>query len=72
LTSKSFGFPVPEWAEKYNEIHITQMMNLGSHMLLWGESQHEVDISPGSGNLYHIHFLLSLFQQRTGTSYILA
>jgi hypothetical protein len=69
LTSKSFGFPVPEWAEKYNEIHITQTMNLGSHMLLWGESQTEEVINPSLGNLYHIHFLLALFQQRQGLGY---
>ena len=69
LASKRFGFPVPEWAEKYNEIRITQTMNLGSHMLLWGESQHEEIITAGIGNLYHIHFLLSLFLQRKGIGY---
>lgn len=69
LASKSFGFPVPEWAQCYNEIRITQTMSLGSHMLLWGESQHEEILNTGTGNLYHIHFLLSLFQQRKGTGY---
>jgi len=70
LPSRNFGFPVPVWAESYNEINITQTANLGSHMLLWGESQHEEIRNNGPGNLYHIHFLLSLFQKRKGADYI--
>lgn len=68
--SRDFGFPVPEWAESYNEIRISQTVNLGSHMLLWGESQHEEIKNNGTGNLYHIHFLLSLFRQRKGADYV--
>jgi hypothetical protein len=69
LASKNFGFPVPVWAEKYNEILITSSVNLGSHMLLWGESQHEETVNASDGNLYHIHFLLSLLKARKGTGY---
>ena len=70
FASKNFGFPVPEWAESYNEISIIQTVNLGSHMLLWGESQYEGIRNNGPGHLYHIHFLLSLFHERKGTGYI--
>lgn len=69
LSSKNFGFPVPEWADSYNEIRITHTLNLGSHMLLWGQSQHEEINKRSTGNLYHIHFLLSLFLNRKGTAY---
>ncbi len=72
INSNQFGFPVPEWVEKYNEIQITKTINLGSQMLLWGESQQETVLKPSSPHLYHIHFLLHLFQKRSGNSYPLA
>jgi len=67
--SKNFGFPVPDFAEQYNEINITRTVNLGSHMLLWGESQYEEIRSNAQGSLFHIHFLLDLVLQRHGTAY---
>ena len=36
-TSQNFGFYIPDWAESYKEIKIERTINLGSHMLLWGE-----------------------------------
>ena len=69
IKSKNFGFPIPEDAECYNEINLTRNINLGSHMLLWGESTDEEIIGTGQGNLYHIHFLLDLFLERNGLSY---
>jgi hypothetical protein len=70
--SRHFGFPVTEWADSYNEIQISRTINLGSHMLLWGESQHEEMIKPASMHFYHIHFLLYLYQKRLGQNYHLA
>ena len=69
IGSKNFGFPVPKDAECYNEIILTRNINLGSHMLLWGESTHKEIIGTGPGYLYHIHFLLDLFLERKGLSY---
>ena len=69
FNSKNFGFPVPKWADAYNEISITRTLNLGSHTLLWGYSEHEEIRNTGRGNLYHVHFLLSLFQKRNGMAY---
>ena len=70
--SKNLEFPVPEWAEKYNEIKINTSINLGSHMLLWGESFHEEIINEPDTNLYHIHFLLYLHNKRMEINYTLA
>src|SRR4029077_16258381 len=41
LTTEKFGFYIPEWAENYKEVQITRTINLGSHMLLWGEWEKE-------------------------------
>ena len=41
ISSENFGFPIPEWADCYKEIRIVSTMNLGSHMLLWGEEVSE-------------------------------
>ena len=67
--SDSFGFYIPEWAERYNEIKIERTMNLGSHMLLWGKSVNEKILTSSSGHLFHIHFLHHLYQQRKGYAY---
>ncbi|HTB53555.1 MAG TPA: hypothetical protein VK718_12365 [Ferruginibacter sp.] len=70
LLSKQFNFYVPEWAESYKEITITQTIDLGSHMLLWGEVVNEEKLIPlSSGHLYHIHFLEYLHQKRNGFTY---
>ncbi len=69
FSSKHFCFPIPEWTENYSEIRIVQSMDLGSHMLLWGHSEHQEKLHAPRGNLYHIHFLLSLLKKRAGTGY---
>jgi len=69
LESKTFGFPIPTQAARYNEIYLTKSINLGSHMLLWGESTCGEIKSAGEGQLYHIHFLLDLFLERNGVAY---
>ena len=69
LESKNFGFPIPKDAGRYNEINLTRSINLGSHMLLWGESTCGEIKSAGEGQLYHIHFLLDLFLERNGMGY---
>jgi len=68
--SEIFGFYIPAWANSYNEIKITKAMNVGSHMLLWGESVNEKEVQASSGHLFHIHFLLYLHQKRKGFGYL--
>ncbi|HXB28721.1 MAG TPA: hypothetical protein VNW49_02825 [Puia sp.] len=69
ITSKNFGFYVPEWADGYKEIRILKTINLGSHMLLWGEVLDECTLKSSTGHLFHIHYLLYLYQKRKGTVY---
>ena len=69
ITSKTFGFPVPEWANSYKEIQILKTVDLGSHMLLWGEIVHEENISTSTGHLFHIHFLHYLHQKNNHSEY---
>jgi len=68
--SKNFQFPLPDFAERYNEIRLTRTINLGSHMLLWGESVYGEIKTSVHGQLYHIHFLLDLFLERNGIAYV--
>ena len=67
--SQSLGFPVPAWATSYREISILKSLDLGSHMLLWGETMHEEKLNEESPGLHHIHFLLYLHQTRKGLDY---
>jgi len=69
IESEKFHFPVPAWANSYKEIMIEKNINLGSHMLLWGEEINEKKISPPHGHLFHIHFLHYLHQQKKGHAY---
>ena len=69
MLSRQFKFYVPEWVESYKEIKIIRTINLGSHMLLWGEVMNEEKISAPTGNLYHIHFLQYFHQKRNGFNY---
>jgi flavin reductase (DIM6/NTAB) family NADH-FMN oxidoreductase RutF len=71
ISSRNFGFPVPEWADSYQEIRIDKTLNLGSHMLLWGEIQEICVLKTSTGNLFHIHYLLYLHQKRNGLVYSL-
>jgi flavin reductase (DIM6/NTAB) family NADH-FMN oxidoreductase RutF len=69
IQSETFGFPVPEWANSYKEISIVRHINLGSHMLLWGEEVNQKYISDPRGHLYHIHFLHYLHQHGSTRAY---
>ncbi len=72
VQTKNFGFYIPAWAESYKEIKILKTINLGSHMLLWGESE-EKNIINGPGNhLFLIHFLHYLSQKKKKLAYPLA
>jgi flavin reductase (DIM6/NTAB) family NADH-FMN oxidoreductase RutF len=64
--SNTFGFYVPEWAASYKEIKIIRTIDLGSHMLLWGEIVNETVKEVSVKSLYHIHFLHYLHQKKKG------
>jgi hypothetical protein len=67
--SKNFSFYIPSWVESYKEINITKTINLGSHMLLWGEVQEETLLQPASAHVYVVHFLHFLHQRKMAFSY---
>ncbi|MDN5285818.1 MAG: hypothetical protein JWR38_2092 [Mucilaginibacter sp.] len=69
ISSKNFGFYVPEWANSYKEINIVKSINLGSHMMLWGEVQDKCALKTSTGHLFHIHHLLYLYQKEKGIAY---
>jgi hypothetical protein len=69
ISSETFGFPVPEWADRYKEIRIVSTMNLGSHMLLWGEEVNEKYLHESHGHLFHIHYLHYLHQRKRRLDY---
>lgn len=69
ITSKTFGFPVPVFAEKYNELRVEKTKDLGSHTLIWTKSEHEEILTTPVQGIYHIHFLQHLFQYRWENSY---
>lgn len=69
VISKNFGFYIPAWAERYKEIKILKTMNLGSHMLLWGELVEENVLAKPAGHLYVVHFLHYLYKKNKGLSY---
>lgn len=71
LSSRHFGFPVPEWASSYKEISLLKTINLGSHMLLWGEVSSDEKLKEPPGHLFHIHFLHYLHQKNNGLRYSL-
>ncbi|WP_158797181.1 hypothetical protein [Pedobacter sp. L105] len=62
--TEKLGFYLPEWADSYKEIRIDKTINLGSHMLLFGEVINKCVVKKSSGHLYHIHYLLYLHQKR--------
>jgi len=72
FNSQSFGFFVPEWVESYKEVEIKTTINLGSHMLLWGEVKNKQAVSALTGGLSHIHYLLYLYHKKKGNNYLLA
>jgi hypothetical protein len=68
-SSETFNFYVPEWADDYTEINLLKTVNLGSHMLLWGEVQNKCILKPATSHLFHIHYLLHLYQKRNQFEY---
>jgi hypothetical protein len=71
MLSRQYKFYIPEWVDSYKEIKIIKTINLGSHMLLWGEIINEQKIKPASDNLYHIHFLQYFHQKANGLNHLL-
>jgi hypothetical protein len=69
VASPEFGFWIPDWADSCKEIRILRTIDLGSHMLLWGEVVGETLLKPASEHLHHIHFLLYLHQREKGVQY---
>src|SRR5206468_2001284 len=67
--SEKFGFYIPEWVESYKEIDIVKTIDLGSHMLLWGNILNEKILKPSERSLYHIHFLHWLNLRKKGSEY---
>jgi hypothetical protein len=72
VCSKNFEFYIPAWAESYKEVKILKTINMGSHMLLWGELVDETVLQAGSERLYLAHFLHYLHQKNRGLHYNLA
>jgi len=72
VPTDQFNFFIPEWVESYKEINIIKTINLGSHMLLWGEPVNEKTLKAASAHLFHIPFLLYLHQKRRGLDYTMA
>lgn len=71
MLSKQLKFYIPEWIESYKEIRIIKTINLGSHMLLWGEVLNEEKLTASSGHLFHIHFLQYYNQKENGITHVL-
>ena len=69
IETEQYQFPIPAWANSYKEIRIVKTMNLGSHMLLWGEVINQKSLSDPTGHLFHIHFLHYLHQKKRGLAY---
>lgn len=69
LPTSRFGFFVPEWVESYKEITLLKTVDIGSHMLLFGEWSEDRVLKPSTPRLHHIHFLHFLQQQRRGEGY---
>lgn len=67
VATREFGFLIPDWAESYKEIHIRKAMDLGSHMLLWGQWSADVVLKEATPRLHHIHFLHFLHQKKHET-----
>lgn len=71
ISSKNFGFYIPAWVESYKEIKILKTINMGSHMLLWGELIGEDRITKPTQHLFLVHYLHYLQQKNKGVRYTL-
>ena len=61
--SKNFDFYIPALVESYKEVRILRILNLGSHMLLWGEVLEEQVLKDATDHLFLVHFLHFLYQK---------
>jgi hypothetical protein len=69
VASKEFGFYLPDWAESYKEISIRHTLDLGSHMLLFGEFREDVFRRPPTPRLHHVHFFHHLYLKGKQSDY---
>ncbi len=69
IQTDQFDFYIPDWTGNYKEIVISKTINLGSHMLLWGEVINEKQLTASAGSLFHIHFLESVYLEKNGINY---
>jgi hypothetical protein len=69
VTTRQFGFCLPDWVESYKEIRIGTTRDLGSHMLLCGDWTEDVILKPATPRLHHIHFLYFLHQKGKRLTY---
>ena len=69
VESGNFRFYLPEWIERYKEVRIVQHINMGSHMLLWGEIVSEERLTGSTQYLFLVHFLHYLHQKNMGHKY---
>jgi flavin reductase (DIM6/NTAB) family NADH-FMN oxidoreductase RutF len=69
IRTGQFGMYVPDWATSYREVKIARTLNLGSHMMLWGETVNQSALGPAAENFFHVHFLHYLHQKKRGVPY---
>ena len=69
--TRNFNFYIPEWVESYKEVSVIKTINMGSHMLLWGEVIAENRLKEPSAHLFLVHFLHYLHQKNLGRRYSL-
>jgi hypothetical protein len=69
ITTRQFGFPIPDWVESYKEVKIHKTVDIGSHMLLYGEWTEDVVLKSPTPRLHHIHFLHFLNQKKRVGAY---
>ena len=67
--TRNFNFYIPEWVESYKEVSVIKTINMGSHMLLWGEVIAENRLKEPSAHLFLVHFLHYLHQKNLGRKY---
>ena len=61
--SRHFSFYIPAVVESYKEVRILKTKDLGSHMLLWGETVDGEVLTKPVDHLYLVHFLHFLYQK---------
>lgn len=69
MLTRHWGFYIPDWVESYKEVNIIRTINMGSHMLLWGESAGGSRLTGPADHLFLVHFLHYLHQKNKGLPY---